>query len=217
MSSDRRIAPALGALLATVVVVVGVPLVLLAVVGNPWPGRGRVEMRDEVGLVVGVLAVLAWLVWLRFVLALVVELRTQVAELRSAARPASTGRVHLAAPARSRTGVGLVAQRLVAAILILLPVAGRVGSAIAESPGPLGGGRVQSALVVDAPHQLSTVAAPSPVTAATATGSVLVAPCDKLIGLYSRELGEADRWREIFEINKDRPQADGARLTSPSA
>ena len=40
-------------------------------------------MRDEVAVVVGVLAVVAWLLWARFVVALAVEARYQLAELRT--------------------------------------------------------------------------------------------------------------------------------------
>ena len=39
MNPDRRIGPAIAALVATVGVVVGVPLALWTLVGNPWPGR----------------------------------------------------------------------------------------------------------------------------------------------------------------------------------
>ncbi|MET0460827.1 MAG: hypothetical protein ABW195_16365, partial [Ilumatobacteraceae bacterium] len=225
MNGDRRVGAAIGALVATVVVVVGVPLALGAMVGNPWPGQGRVEMGDEVAVLVGVLAVIGWLVWLRFVVALVVEVRTQLAELRLAARRAPTGRVVLAAPARSRAGVGLLAQRLVAAILILAPVAARVGPAVADGPGPLSGGRAPSALFVETSTGLMPVtafrtaaAAPAESAAPAApVGSVIVGPGDTLIGLARQQLGDADRWREIYELNKDRPQADGARLVSPSA
>ncbi|MET0323943.1 MAG: hypothetical protein ABW219_01880 [Ilumatobacteraceae bacterium] len=225
MNGDRRVGAAIGALVATVVVVVGVPLALGAMVGNPWPGQGRVEMGDEVAVLVGVLAVIGWLVWLRFVVALVVEVRTQLAELRLAARRAPTGRVVLAAPARSRAGVGLLAQRLVAAILILAPVAARVGPAVADGPGPLSGGRAPSALFVETSTGLMPVTAFRTAAAAPAgsaapaapVGSVIVGPGDTLIGLARQQLGDADRWREIYELNKDRPQADGARLVSPSA
>ena len=85
MTNARRIAGASGALALLAAVVVGVPFVLVRLVGNPWPGRTRLELRDEVGVIVGVLAALAWLVWARFVVAVVVELRDQLAALRAEA------------------------------------------------------------------------------------------------------------------------------------
>ena len=81
MTSIRRFVGALGSIALLLIVVVGVPFVLVRFVGNPWPGRTRVELRDEVALLVGVLAVLAWVIWARFVLAVVVELRDQLAAL----------------------------------------------------------------------------------------------------------------------------------------
>ena len=75
-SMRRNVVGAVGALLATLALVVGVPVMLVLLVGNPWPGRARVEMRDEVAVVVGVLAVVAWLLWARFVVAIAVEARS---------------------------------------------------------------------------------------------------------------------------------------------
>ena len=83
---DTGTAAAIGALLAAVALVVGVPVLLIVLVGNPWPGRTRLELGDEVALFVGVLSVLAWLVWARFVVAVVLEVRLQVAELHLASR-----------------------------------------------------------------------------------------------------------------------------------
>ena len=106
--NGRRRLRAIAALVATIVLVVGVPLALIAFVGNPWPGRTRLELGDEVALVVGVLAVLAWLVWLRFVVAVVVEVRAQVAELR---RPPSPARVRPAAAVAPRRRAARPATR----------------------------------------------------------------------------------------------------------
>jgi hypothetical protein len=45
---------------------------------------------------------------------------------------------------------------------------------------------------------------------------VVVAPGDTLVGLARTHLGSPERWREVFELNRDRPQADGGRLVTPS-
>ena len=126
MSRSPRIG-ALGALTTMAVLVVGVPVLLVVLVGNPWPGRTTVELRDEVALVVGVLAVLAWLVWLRFLVAVVAEVREQLGELR---RAPTAG---FAPPPPARRGVGRLAQQLVAAALIVLPLAPRVTTAGAHT------------------------------------------------------------------------------------
>ena len=44
---SRRTLRAVGALALMAFVVVGVPVLLATVVGNPWPGRSRIEMRDD--------------------------------------------------------------------------------------------------------------------------------------------------------------------------
>ena len=38
---------------------------------------------------------------------------------------------------------------------------------------------------------------------------------DHLYGIAVKTLGDGNRYREIFELNKDRPQPDGGRLTDP--
>ena len=155
---SRRTLRAVGALALTAIVVVGVPVLLATVVGNPWPGRSRIEMRDDVAILVGLLAALAWLVWLRFVVALVVEVRAQLS--RAARRGAwpTAAHVELAAPIRSSPGVGLLAQRLVAAILILVPVATRSAPAIADGPTPLRARPAEAGLHVDAMEPAQPVA-----------------------------------------------------------
>ena len=100
VNGRRRHAGRWPRLVATILLVVGVPVVLIVFVGNPWPGRTTLELGDEVALVVGVLAVLAWLVWLRFAAAVVVEVRAQVAELRGPPRPARFSLAAAGAPRR---------------------------------------------------------------------------------------------------------------------
>ena len=155
---SRRTLRAVGALALTAIVVVGVPVLLAMVVGNPWPGRSRIEMRDDVAILVGLLAALAWLVWLRFMVALVVEIRAQVTELRAEDVAPTTAHVELAAPIRSSAGVGLLAQRLVAAILIVVPVATRSAPAIADGPTPLRARPAEAGLDIDAMEAAQPVA-----------------------------------------------------------
>ncbi|MGI9030309.1 MAG: LysM peptidoglycan-binding domain-containing protein [Ilumatobacteraceae bacterium] len=206
----QTITAALAALAAAVAVLVGVPVLLITLVGNPWPGRARLELGDEVGIVVGLLAVAGWVLWARFVVAVASELRLQLGELRrSAFETRRNGlRVELVAPAASRQGVGLVAQRLVAAVLLALPIAARAAPTMAEAP------LVMSAKV--AAVELTHEPAPEAASRPAATSTVTVRPGDTLFGLARSHLGGPERWREIFELNRDRLQADGHRLASPS-
>ena len=208
----RGVLGAVGALLATLLLVVGVPVALVLLVGNPWPGRARLEMRDEVAVAVGVLAVVAWVLWARFVVALAVEARYQLAELRTSGEP--TGRVSVTAPA-PRHGIGLFAQRLVASALIILPIGTKVAPSIADAPAPLPVERLATPTLGKITPR--PVVAPTAAPAAdVAAASVTVGPGDTLIGLARTHLGDAARWRELFELNRDRQQPDGHRLLSPS-
>jgi two-component SAPR family response regulator len=215
-----RAARAVGAILVLLTVVIGVPVLLVVFVGNPWPGRTRVELGDEVAVVAGVLAVLAWLVWARFVVAVAVELRDQVVALRAEPGRGPIERIEVVAPTPVRGGIGVLAQRLVAAALIILPLVTRAAPSHAGVPDTLLGARAPATVVVDADRtpQVSQPerAAPAAERAPPAGRSVVVAPGDTLIGLARTHLGEPDRWREIFELNRDRPQADGGRLVTPS-
>lgn len=208
----RAIASAVAALCAALLLIGGVPVVLVLLVGSPWPGRARLELGDEVAIIVGLLAVAAWVLWARFVVAVALEVRLQVVELRRAViddRDDHRG-IELMAPPASRTGIGLVAQRLVATALVLLPVSTRATTSAADPPPALPADRSTVTLL----HDVAPVAAASP-TAAKPT-AVTVREGDTLIGLARTHLGEPGRWREIFDLNRDRPQPDGHRLASPS-
>ena len=187
------------ALVAMLFLLVGVPLLLVGLVGNPWPGRGRLEMRDELALVIGVLAVLAWLVWLRFVVAVVVEIRQQVDELRrpspAAFAPPPPAR-HGVGSARSTTGCNRTDRAA--------DRARRVSTAVAHAS--------DRAPRASRPVVASPTAQPVPSEA----DHVTVVAGDTLFGLARSHLGDTERWREIFDLNRDRPQPDGGRLTSPS-
>ncbi len=203
MSRLTRALRGVGAILVLVAFVAGIPLGLVWFVGNPWPGRTSVELGDEVAFVVGVLAAVAWVLWARFTVAVASEVRDQVATMR--AQPRRQPGVRTEPPNRSRarrSGVGFVAQRLVAAALLIMPLITRSAPALATPRAPV-------ALVVDANAERN-------VPTAAAARSVVVASGDTLIGLARTHLGEASRWREIFALNRDRQQADGGRLTSPS-
>ena len=72
--------------------------------------------------------------WARFVVAVVAEVRTQLEERRrlASAPLASSGRVRFEPPP-TRTGAGRLAQRLVAAILVLVPAGVRVAPSTATA------------------------------------------------------------------------------------
>ena len=208
-----RVARGVGAAAVLLAIVVGTPIVLVVLVGNPWPGQTRLRLGDELAIVVGVLAVLAWLVWIRFVVAIVAEVATQLDERRSivTAPVAGSARVRFE-PAPARVGPGRLAQRLVAAVLVLLPATVRVAPSSTAAAAVMAPRTVATAPLV-ARADVPAAPAPAPVTA---TRTVTVAAGDTLIGIARAELGDGARWRELFDANRETVQPDGGRLTSPS-
>lgn len=216
----RRLIGGLAALLALGVLVVGVPALLLLGVGNPWPGVDRIEMADTSTLVLSAVAVVAWVVWARFTVAVVVEVAQQWRE-RHAAHSSSRAALGFAPSTRNHGGIGLVAARLVAAVLMLIPVGAKAMPASASAP--LVRTSPPAAMVaVDADHGVGADPFAPPLTgtaravASAGSGLVRVVQGDTLRGLARHHLGDASRWREIYELNRDRPQLGGGRLTTPS-
>ena len=101
----------------------------------------------------------------------------------------------------------MLAQRLVASALIILPIATKVAPAVADAPAALPG-RALRTLRRSGSSRAPARGSPLAGTAApVAAASVAVGPGDTLIGLARTHLGDAARWRELFELNRDREQA----------
>ncbi len=195
-------------------VVVGVPVALLIFVGNPLPstapGTDWLTADVTIDVVLNLLALVLWIAWVHFVVCVVIEWR--------AARRASglPGQVPLGG------GSQLLARRLVAGVLLLGGAATLAPSTtgLAEPP-PISvtqdfvtaertGGRTVTA---GAPAiQEATV---SPTTAAQKFYEVQPPEGrrhDCLWDIAERTLGDPLRYKEIFELNRDRVQPDGRSL-----
>ncbi|MDQ3312467.1 MAG: hypothetical protein M3517_10215, partial [Actinomycetota bacterium] len=203
-------------------IAVGGPWLLVLAVANPWPGRAALEMRDEVAILGGLIAAMAWLVWARLIALLGTELVRQVHEVavvRAANRRRAPGtRPVVVEPIVDPSpGLGVLAQRLIATLLIVVPL------------------WTKSPRMVDAAPPLPAVAPVDPVEVrandrpdvapvarhlderSPGLDEVTVGPHETLRSLARDHLGDPDRWREIFDLNVARTQVDGRRLTSPSA
>ena len=234
LTRTARAAEVLRGLAAAVVllaVVGGVPLALVALVGNPLPttvpSRSWLDAELSASALLDVLAAVLWLVWGHFVVCVVAEARTW-------ARGGAAGRV-------PRGGTNqLLAQRLVAAVLLLaagavwVPDAATVlhvqpvGASTSTAAAAQAGAEVGAArgAPAPAPGAVAAPGAPDASWAAPAASGAdapaglvgyLVQPPhgrhhDCLWDIAERTLGDPLRYQEIFDLNRDRVQPDGSRL-----
>jgi len=216
-ATQHRVAKGLGALVGALVLLVGVPVALVLLVGNPLPTTApsrdwlTAEVTSE--LVINVLAVLVWVVWVHFVVCFLTEWRA----VRAGRMP---DRVVLGG------GSQVLARQLVAGVLLLAGGAA-LASGISQAYADPGPSTTASVRVDDAAAQRAEQqAAARQETVADHAGpaahrqlklTTVKVPegrhHDTLWGIAERTLGEPLRYKEIYELNKDRVQPDGSRLT----
>ncbi|QFG67434.1 LysM peptidoglycan-binding domain-containing protein [Ornithinimicrobium pratense] len=219
-------------LLGILLLVVGVPAALVYFVGNPLPtsapSTSWLTAPITSDALINIVAALIWVVWAHFVVCLVAEWRA-----------ARAGRLPHLVPAGG--GSQLLARRLVAGVLLLAGTATATGtmpgqqeptavvttdagasasSALANLEGP--GASVHSAVqrAGEATGQVAQDAAglaAGPRAEAQVTKFYEVKPpegrnYDTLWDISERTLGDPFRYKEIYELNKERVQPDGRRL-----
>jgi hypothetical protein len=214
-ATRHRVAKGLAALLGALALLVGVPVALVLLVGNPLPttspSRDWLTAEVTAELVINVLAVLVWIVWVHFVVCFLTEWRAVRA-----------GRM----PDRVLLGGGsqVLARQLVAGVLLL---AG--GAALAtglsqayDAPAPTPA-VVAHADDTTTPRSEQGVVAHQQAAAEQRSAhrqlklTTVKVPegrhHDTLWGIAERTLGDPFRYSEIYALNKDRVQPDGSRLT----
>lgn len=209
------------ALVTTVAFVVGVPW-LLVKYGN-WPIRNAPSvdaLREVVDTVVsdtmvfGVLTVGAWIVWAGFTVSVLVE---SAAAVRGVQAP----RLAFAGPLQRS------ARALVAAIVLAISLSHHQPAAVGASPRasatvPLPRTPAEVAHVVEpvamahGSHSVDAArAAPEDVGVDQTAQTLVVRRGDSAWGLAEQYLGDGMRWRELWELNRERPQPDGRSWTDP--
>ncbi len=225
---------AAGAALALAVLVVGVPAALACFIGWPLPHRlpSLDTLRSPITsqTFVRVLAVVVWLAWAQFTACVLVETKAAVSGV------GVPFHVPVAGPSQ------LLARQLVAALLLVGATAASLTPGLSQlgrhdvGPRPAGPAvtaqrlpgqyaRQQAAEHTAAPAGERGPADTHPVHQGTDTAKATkfyrIDPPegrhhDSLWDIAQRHLGDGRRYKEIYELNKDRAQPDGSRLSQAS-
>ena len=220
-----------GAIVLLVALTVGVPIALITVVGLPLPHTvpklSALTSQLDITAILRILSVIVWLAWIQLVWCVLVEIKAAASGIHGHA--AASPKVPLAGATQS------LAHRLVTAALLLFTAAAALTPAVINH-GPPRPAHSVSAQVTPAQLTPAQVTPAIGVTSAGLTASQAPqshhhAPnSDKMytvnppVGRFHESLweiahnhlGDGRRYREIFELNKDRVQPDGSKLTIAS-
>jgi nucleoid-associated protein YgaU len=229
----RDIARGLGAALALIAFVGGVPLVLGVVAPLSWPRswptwdslQTALSRPDDGSILVGVLAVTAWIAWATFTASVIVEAGANLRHVRAPSLPLLQWAQHGAASLV--TTAGLLLSTAAPAL------AGGGTSVIASAPGPAD--VATPSAMTGAAAAMTGSATSMAATPTTMTGTpvamtgnrpattahtevdrlpvITAARGDTLWSLAERHLGSGQRYTEIRDLNLGRAQPDGGTLT----
>ncbi|MER5384781.1 BTAD domain-containing putative transcriptional regulator [Streptomyces sp. NPDC002688] len=228
---------AFGAFVALLVLLVGVPGALVVSVGWPLPHGAPqwdwLQQEITVGTFIRVLTVIVWFAWAQFTACVLVEVK---AALSGVGLP---NRVPGAGPSQ------LLARQLVAAVLLvgaaaasLTPGLSQLGQSLEgnqhgsvataqQTPGGLFGQQQEQAAAGAAAavaEQAADAASQADSGGSAEHGDTKyyrIQPPegrhhDSLWEIAQRHLGDGRRYKEIYQLNKDRTQPDGSKLSEAS-
>ncbi|MEU0432745.1 BTAD domain-containing putative transcriptional regulator [Streptomyces sp. NPDC006290] len=230
---------AFGAFVALLVLLVGVPGALVVAVGWPLPhGAPSLDWLQQeitVGTFIHVLTVIVWFAWAQFTACVLVEVK---AALSGVGLP---NRVPGAGPSQLLARQLVAALLLVgAAAASFTPGLSQLGqslegnqrgsvAAAQQTPGGLFGQQEQAAAGAAAVAEQAANAASQAASQADGGASAQhgdtkyyrIQPPegrhhDSLWEIAQRHLGDGRRYKEIYQLNKDRTQPDGSKLSEAS-
>lgn len=226
---------ALLAIVVLLVLLVGVPLALARFLGWPFPdGSPSDWLQNEIDVdtFIGILTVVVWLAWAQFAACVLVEVKAAISGVGLPSRVPGSG------------GSQLLARQLVAAVLLLgasaatfAPGIGHFGqpgednhrptvAAAQQTPGGLLGQEQRA--TADAVAEQASAQAHSAQQVGQGGESVhqntkfyRIQPPegrhhDSLWEISQRHLDDGRRYKEIYQLNKDRVQPDGSKLSEAS-
>ena len=214
-----------GAIVLLIALTVGVPIALITVVGLPLPHSlpklSALTSQLDINAILRILSVIVWLAWIQLVWCVLVEIKAAASKTSShaEARP----KVPLAGATQS------LAHRLVTAALLLFTAAAALTPAVI-SHGPPRPAHSVSAQLTPAQVTPAVPVTPTGLAAAQVPQSHHTPNADKMytvnppVGRFheslweiaQNHLGDGRRYREIFELNSERVQPDGSKLTIAS-
>jgi DNA-binding SARP family transcriptional activator len=245
LAAAGRLARGLFALTALVGLLVGLPWLLVVFIGWPLPDHllSLNELTTTLtrplddATALNAFAVLGWLLWLAFVRDVIVETMLTVAQVCAGQprRPAAGGPVRLVAAVL----VGAMATALALDVVRDIHASGRVDMVNVASRTPATAPAdphvtrsTAGASMADGSSTASATRSASPITftpaaihragnevpawARDAPGGIhRVVAGDNLWDIAQAKLGDPHRWREIYVLNRGKPQPNGGALTDP--
>ncbi|WP_425264102.1 LysM peptidoglycan-binding domain-containing protein, partial [Streptomyces silaceus] len=224
------------AFVALAVLLVGVPGALAYFVGWPLPSGAPslswLQQEITVGTFINVLTVVVWFAWAQFTACVLVEIKAALSGVGIPNRVPGAG------------GSQMLARQLVAALLLVGATAASFAPGLSQfgqslegnrkpataasaqqTPGLFGQEQQQAATAADALAAQADQAAAHADGGSTAkdgdTKYYRIQPPegrhhDSLWEIAERHLGDGRRYKEIYQLNKDREQPDGSRLSEAS-
>ncbi|MFF1698239.1 BTAD domain-containing putative transcriptional regulator [Streptomyces sp. NPDC058257] len=222
------------AFVALAALVFGVPGALAYAVGWPLPGGAPsldwLQQEITVGTFINVLTVVVWLAWAQFTACVLVEVKAALSGVGMPGRIPGAG------------GSQLLARQLVAALLLVGATAASFAPGLSQFGQSLEGNQkpASAASAQQTPGGLfgqeqagsaaGAVAEQAEQAAAHAGGSnakdgdtkyYRIQPPegrhhDSMWEIAERHLGDGRRYKEIYQLNKDREQPDGSKLSEAS-
>jgi nucleoid-associated protein YgaU len=178
------------------------PVLLLRFVGNPVAGFEHFSATTPLTDVEvrGVLALVIWLAWAQLVACIFSETAAQIRGFTIPTSARLPMRVPLTLGIQQR-----LARQLVVAVLAFVSVTPSLAAAAAGSPT---GATAALRPVATASYRSGPITAP-------VSGTVVVAPGQDLSGIAATQLGSADSWPAIWELNRGSAQPGGWHFTDP--
>lgn len=214
----RKFLLGVGALIALAVILVGIPIALVLVAGNPLPTaeqfQSTINLVPDYGnviLLTKILPCIAWVAWALFAIPVLIEVVAGIAGRQTTKRTwAFKGQQHIAAA-------------LIAAVLVMF-AGSLLGPAQSASAAPIAPQNVASqsvtipasVLAAIAETPAAPVAAPAAPVTHTETVSHTVKEGENLWEIAQHYYGHGDREGEIFAASTGTVQPGGGRFTNPS-